>query len=56
MNIFRSEIYCLCRSDPQQTELIKSNSQKSPLLGTVTTARTENSENSDPTSPPISYY
>ena len=29
---FRSEIYCPCRSDPQQTELIKSNSQKSPLL------------------------
>ena len=31
---FRSEIYCPCRSEPQQTELIKSNSQKNPLLGT----------------------
>ena len=29
---FGSEIYCPCRSEPQQTELIKSNSQKSPLL------------------------
>ena len=32
MNFFRSEIYCPCRSEPQQIELIKSNSQKSPLL------------------------